>query len=221
MDVIQLGRLNDRIGANRFAFPSIAVTAENDVLIGFSRFGSAIYASAAYVYRNHSDPLNTLRTTFTYKAGANSYFKIYGGPTNRWGDFSATCIDYWDNTFWTLQEFATATANTWGTWWANVGVPAATIASTKLSVTNASKVFIITPNPARDVATLRWQSTATGNALLSVVNARGSSIYKQKIQVIKGYNEHGIVLRGLSSGTYMVILTANNITERTKLVIEK
>lgn len=222
LKVTQLGRLDDATGANRFAFPSIAVTASNDVLIGCSRFGSAIFASAAYAYRNHADALNTLRSFFTYKAGGNSYFKTFGGSRNRWGDYSATCIDYTDGTFWTLQEYAMPTANMWGTWWANVGAATFAFANTNTNAAvNAPGTFHISPNPARATATLRWQSSTSGAAMLSISDAQGNTVYRQKMQLISGVNQQRIPIQNLSSGTYFVTLSVNGNIQRTKLVVEK
>jgi hypothetical protein len=226
--VLQFGRLDDATGQNRFAFSSIAVTTANDVLIGCSLFGSTIYASAAYAYRNSADAPNILRTFFKFKAGGNSYYKTYGGSRNRWGDYSATCIDYSDGTFWTLQEYATATANTWGTWWANVGtatlVASANANTSSVAVNNwANKKLIlnISPNPAKEMMTLKWQSIKTGNALITVVNTQGNTMYAQKIQVIAGSNQQNILLQNLGNGTYIVMLKMDNDIQRAKLIVEK
>jgi hypothetical protein len=222
--VVQFGRLDDATGTFNFAYPSIAVTASNNVLIGCSLFGSTIFASTAYAYRNGSDAVNTLRTFFKYKAGGNTYYKTLGGSRNRWGDFSATCIDYSDGSFWTLQEYATTTANTWGTWWANVG-GATTFA---FAATNSSDAInspgaglFISPDPAKVMATLRWQSSASGTALLFIINAQGDLVLTRKVPVIVGHNQQGIPIQKLSSGTYFVTLSLNNEIKRTKLVVEK
>jgi hypothetical protein len=222
--VQQLGRLSDATGANRFAFPSIAVTASKDVLIGCSLFSSTIFASAVYAYRNHADSLNTLRSFFKYKAGGNTYYKVFGGTENRWGDYSATCIDYTDGSFWTLQEFATATANRWGTWWAQVGAPAfssAIVKNTAVENNFSNGLFTISPNPAKEITTLRWKSVKPGNAILSIINIPGATLSTQKIQVAAGNNERNIPIGNLSSGTYIILLVTDNDIRRIKLVIEK
>jgi hypothetical protein len=222
--VVQFGRLDDGTGTFDFAYPSIAVNTSNGVLIGCSLFGSSIFASTAYAYRNSSDALNTLRTFFEYKAGGNTYYKTFGGSRNRWGDFSSACIDYSDGSFWTLQEFATATANTWGTWWANIGAAAFAFGNPNASVatdlTNTKALFI-SPNPAKAMATLRWQSSIPGIALLSVINSQGDLIHTQKVPVIAGYNQQLIPVQDLTGGTYIITLSINNEIQQTKLVIEK
>ncbi|HQU13735.1 MAG TPA: hypothetical protein PKV70_05760, partial [Thermodesulfobacteriota bacterium] len=49
------------------------------------------------------------------------YYKTLTGPSNRWGDYSATVVDPTDNvTFWTVQEYAAipiSGISQWGTWW--------------------------------------------------------------------------------------------------------
>lgn len=224
--VVQLGRIDNGTGSRRFAFSSIAVGASNNVLIGFSLFGSTFYASAAYAYRSSSDSLNTMRAFYKYKAGGNVYYKTYGGSRNRWGDFSATCIDYTNGSFWTLQEFATSKANTWGTWWANVNVPTsapvmAKNASVDLKVTMPSVSFNISPNPARELAVLRWQSTTQGTAMLSIINIQGTVVYSRQIPVTLGSNQLNIPLQQLNGGLYTVVLNNGKEISSTKLLIEK
>lgn len=130
--VLQRGRIDDGDGIaplEFYAFPSIAVNANNDVLIGYSKFSEDIFASAAYSFRSAIDPANTLRDPVVYKSGLAAYDKDCGGPVNRWGDFSNAVVDpVNDADLWTIQEYAeiTGTGGTcpegdrWGTWWAHV-----------------------------------------------------------------------------------------------------
>ena len=116
----QRGRVDDSNGNLFYAFPSIAVNGSNDVLIGYSRFSSTQYAGAAYSYRAGSDSANILRDDALLKTGSGSYYDPYDGR-NRWGDYSATCVDPTnDSDLWTIQEYAAAT-DTWGTWWGRIG----------------------------------------------------------------------------------------------------
>ena len=49
--------------------------------------------------------------------------KLGAGNRNRWGDYSATAVDpVNDLDFWTLQEFASAIPDDWGTWWGRIVV---------------------------------------------------------------------------------------------------
>jgi uncharacterized protein YjdB len=127
---LQVGRVEDASGANFYAFPSIAVNANDDALIGFSAFSATTYPSAAYALRLHTDATDSIRTPFRYRTGKNTYFKNFGLSRDRWGDYSGTCVDPSNMTdFWTVQEASAATVNTWDTWWAKVTVAGCSVAS--------------------------------------------------------------------------------------------
>jgi len=134
---VQQGRIGD---AGRFYyFPSIAVNAAEDVGIGFSGSSPTEYAGAFYTARSGSDPPGTMQSVATLKAGLASYYKTYGLGTNRWGDFSATCVDPTDDmTFWTLQEYAAAPDNTWATWWGSFSLPPSSPPSTPVNLSAAA-----------------------------------------------------------------------------------
>lgn len=119
--ILEHGRIEDPTNNFSFAFPSIAVNANEDVFIGHNVFSKNQYASAGYSFKAYYDAPNTMRTYYQYKDGEASYYKTYGGDRNRWGDYSAACVDPEnDIDFWALQEFAMIPqgGDTWGTWWA-------------------------------------------------------------------------------------------------------
>ncbi len=119
--VLEHGRVEDTTGVFSFAFASIAVNANEDVFIGHNVFSATQYASAGYSFKAHYDEPNSIRTYYQYKDGEAPYYKTYGGDRNRWGDYSAACVDPTnDIDFWALQEFAMIPqgSDTWGTWWA-------------------------------------------------------------------------------------------------------
>lgn len=130
--VMQFGRVEDPLGRQFFAYPSLAVNHCNDVLIGYSGFSSNQYASAFYSFRLGSDPANTLQDPRLFKAGEAPYARagtnFFSG--NSWGNYSATVVDPAnDLDMWTLQEYAAspvAGADRWGTWWARVEVTGVT-----------------------------------------------------------------------------------------------
>jgi PASTA domain len=144
--VRQVGRVDDASGGLFYAFPSIAVNATNDVLIGYSRFGAGQFASANYAYRTCGDPLGTMRDDTVLKAGEGPYWKTFSGTRNRWGDYSHTVVDPSDNsTMWTIQEYAAtpvgfpaANSGRWGTWWGRVPAPSGRPAPTNPAVSSAS-----------------------------------------------------------------------------------
>ena len=122
--VQQFGRIEDASGSRFFAFPSIAVSIINNVLIGYSFFSPTIFASSGFSYRAANDFPNTMRATSVLRSGRDIYTKDFGSGRVRWGDYSSTVIDPNGQDFWTLQESAgtrTATGTTrWVTWWGRV-----------------------------------------------------------------------------------------------------
>ena len=85
----QLGRVDDPVGSTFFAFPTLAVNAADDALIGLARYTAGDFASGAYVYRNHADAPGQMQQPLLYAPGQNSYFKTFGGNRNRWGTTAA------------------------------------------------------------------------------------------------------------------------------------
>jgi len=126
----QFGRVQDTSNTVFYAYPSIAVNSQNDVMLGFTRFSGSSYPSAAYAARNALDAPGTMRDPVVLKAGETSYYKVFGGTRNRWGDYSATVVDpVNDVDFWTIQEYADSPQfsppdyGRWGTWWGLVNPP--------------------------------------------------------------------------------------------------
>jgi hypothetical protein len=127
-DVRQFGRVDDSTGTVFYAYPSIAVNANDDAVLGYSSFSANQYAGANYSVRLAGDPLNTMRSDTVLKAGEASYYKTFGGPDNRWGDYSNTVVDPSnDMDIWTIQEYASSPNfgngdNRWGTWWGRINL---------------------------------------------------------------------------------------------------
>ena len=119
LQVLQLGTLEDPTGLNHYGYPSIAVNADGDALIGYSRSSTAQFVSANYAARDASDPPGTLRDDRLYEAGDAPY------DNGRWGDYSNTVVDPVDDaTFWTIQQAAAAPGNSnYELWWAKVPAP--------------------------------------------------------------------------------------------------
>jgi hypothetical protein len=125
----------DGNGGRWYAYPSLSVNKNGDILLGFSEFESDDYAEAGYAFRLATDPAGTMRDPVVYKEGEDYYEKTFSGTRNRWGDYSHTVVDPAnDRDLWTVQEYAQARVGTtgtgvndsrWGTWWAKVTAPAA------------------------------------------------------------------------------------------------
>jgi hypothetical protein len=130
---VQGGRVDDKLAlpwnkGHMYAFPSLAVNARNDMLLGFSEFQATDFVDAGYAFRAAADAPGTLRAQVTLKDGEGPYVKTEGGARNRWGDYSATTVDPVDDlSLWTIQEYArlpvgrSDDGGRWGTWWGRVG----------------------------------------------------------------------------------------------------
>lgn len=104
-----------------YSYPSIAVNANGQAVIGFSRSGGAGTGSAGDISSFAAASTSTggslnFGSPFLLKAGESTGYHLFGGSGERWGDFSATSADPTDPTsFWTTQEYAGPGANSWKT----------------------------------------------------------------------------------------------------------
>ncbi len=121
-------------GGKHYAFASLSVNKNGDMMFGFSEFESDDYVDSAYTFRSAGDLAGTMQTPVIYKEGEDYYQKTFSGTRNRWGDYSHTVVDpVNDRDMWTLQEYAMLRVGTtgqgtndsrWGTWWAKITGPA-------------------------------------------------------------------------------------------------
>ncbi len=107
-----------------YAYPSLAVNASGDTLIGMAAFADSIFASGAFAFRPAG---GTFGAPVIYAPGQSSYRLTFGGSRNRWGDYSSTHVDPADtNNFWTIQEYAGPQQDEWRTRWAHIVVSSGT-----------------------------------------------------------------------------------------------
>jgi hypothetical protein len=117
--IVEWGRLINENGAVWRAYPSIAVNAAGDVLIGYARFSEFRYAHGAYAFR----PAGGEFSERVLKWGESTFDlrSLDRNGSNRWGDYSAAWVDPLnDADLWTIQEYAAAATDTWSTWWGEV-----------------------------------------------------------------------------------------------------
>jgi len=151
-NVLQRGLVDDPTANRFYAFPSIAVNKNNDVMVGYSRFRAFSYASAGYSFRAASDPPSTVRADVVFKAGEAPYYKSSATDNkNRWGDYSNTVVDpVNDLDMWTIQEYAASPSggvSQWGTWWARIVPETLTAAEYFIQPLGTSLTPIPTPAP--------------------------------------------------------------------------
>lgn len=106
-------------------FASLAVNMNHDVKFGFSASAPSIYAGAYMTSRAQTDPPGTVQASATVQAGIDYYLRTFGGPRNRWGDYSGASVDPAnDLDFWIFNQYAEVRGSglppedgRWGTAW--------------------------------------------------------------------------------------------------------
>ncbi len=84
-------------------FPSIDVTDDGVIGVGFSASAATIFPGA-YFLTIEAD--GTQGSPRVLREGVDFYIRKFGGATNRWGDYSGTVIDPADDCFWFYNEYA-------------------------------------------------------------------------------------------------------------------
>ena len=148
-DIRQYGRIDDGAQGIFYAYPSIAVNAYDDAVVGFSSFSSSQYPSSSYAYRFSNSPEGTMSVPVTFANGI-SYFESTKDTNerNRWGDYSSTFSDPDLFSFWTIQEYSRNnyknTVSQWGTEIEHVVLPVP-----ELYIKDRAKDSGAEPNPSQ------------------------------------------------------------------------
>ncbi|MDH3933201.1 MAG: hypothetical protein OET16_13365, partial [Chromatiales bacterium] len=110
--------------------PAIGVNRLNEMVVGFSASAPTIYAGAFAAGRGIADGAGMIGPTQTVKAGEDYYLRTFGGPRNRWGDYSGIALDPSNEKFfWVFNMYAAPRAEEpsssgedgrWGTAWGRV-----------------------------------------------------------------------------------------------------
>ncbi|MEI7985187.1 MAG: hypothetical protein WCI55_06125 [Armatimonadota bacterium] len=131
---------------NFCSIPSTAMNGQGHQFIGFSMGRTLNPAGVGGAYRNAGDPNVSAPTLI--QAGGPSY-AVQAAGTQRWGDYSVTCVDPRDMmSMWSFQEFINTT-NSWQVRGIKVLAPAPTVTT-------------LTPNNANQGDTLNVVVTGTG-----------------------------------------------------------
>ncbi len=127
----QSGRIFDNAASDPrfYYYPSLAVTGQGHMRIGFSGSKSTEFVGAYSSGRLASDTVGTTTAPVLIKAGEASYTRLDSSGRNRWGDYSYTSVDPNDDmTVWTIQEYAESNGtNVWGTWISSIAAPTPTL----------------------------------------------------------------------------------------------
>jgi len=123
-----------------YFMPSIAVNANDDVLIGFTASSPSMYAACWYTGRSAGDPPGETADEVEYKNGNAAYNQGNSGGVYRWGDYSMTSVDPLDDIgLWTIQEFS----STGGLWATNIAefAPGASVCGVATNYCTAGTSF--------------------------------------------------------------------------------
>ncbi len=78
----------------------------------------------------------------------------------------------------------------------------------------------VSPNPANRMATLRFTSSSTETALITLFDARGRYIDKQVKQLSQGPQECRFETASLATGSYYILLQIGSSIETVKLIVQ-
>lgn len=219
LTVNQQGRVEDKNNVKMYAYPSLAVNANNDILLGYNTFSATTYPSASYSYRNGADAAGKLRKGKTYKKGRASYFEGgSSGITYYWGSYTSASLDPTDGSFWTVQEYAEKPANKWGTWWAHVD-DVAFAAMPEVDGQKTVSVVNIAPNPAKGNTTISWNEDKVSAAKIQISNAQGIVLITKELNTQKGANSVSINIGTLVSGFYSVTIYNGTDVKKAQLMV--
>jgi len=128
----QAGTLFTQTGTNtederNYWMPSLAVSGQGHVLVGYNTAGTNEYINAALAVRWATDPLGVLQAPQLFTSSPAPYNPSSNSGNQqgrrRWGDYSFTSVDPCDDmTMWTIQQFGDA-ANSYGLRVAKIAAP--------------------------------------------------------------------------------------------------
>ena len=115
--LVQSGTVFDSTATNPKSYwiPSMMVSGQGHVAMGFSTAGAANYINAGTCGRLATDTVGTMQSPITEYTASTTAYNPPGdtgspGGLRRWGDFSYTCLDPSDDmTMWTIQEYCSST----------------------------------------------------------------------------------------------------------------
>ncbi len=116
MTLVQDGTVED--GIRHYYYGSIAVNRNNDIMIGCSGSNAGQFIGAYFTGRAATELQLDLGPPTEFRSGESTIQNLDQFGRNRWGDYSATVVDPFDDlTFWTFQAYA----DQFGLWGVQVG----------------------------------------------------------------------------------------------------
>jgi len=159
-----------------FFFPSIAANAAGTVVIGYNASSAVSYVSGYAIAGQTVNAVTTFGNPLLLQSGVISYHGddedpsgMFGSPTSRWGDYSATSVDPSDpNRFWTIQMWA-ADSDVW---------------STQITELVTTPQLLLAIKPTGTNVTLSWPVGFPNAHLQSATNLAASVVWSNVTQTV-------------------------------------
>ena len=84
-------------------------------------------------------------------------------------------------------------------------------------VISGMKVY---PNPASESVNVSFSSEENANAVISVMNLMGQTVYTENVNIHEGYNMVTLSTNNFRSGVYMVNIKTDKGTSTQKLIVK-
>jgi len=221
-------------------FPSVAVNKDGNAKFGFSASAATIFAGAYATGHHKDDPPGTVQASETVKAGLDPYVRTFGGPRNRWGDYSGISVDPKDDKkFWVFNEFAdlrgTPTGpgedGRWGTAWAQCeikksksGDPLYTRPITADEVVASVEKFSLAnyPNPFNPTTTVTFKIPEASQVHMAVYDVLGRQVRLLVDGTLpEGNHTANFEAGDLPTGVYLLrMVTPHGIFTRTMQLVK-
>ena len=179
-------------------YPSIAVSDNGNIAIGFAASGASIYPGAYYCGRSTTDPAGTMQTSRVLREGLDYYYRAFGGSRNRWGDYSSISLDPGgNNTFWVFNEYASTRGSIldqypdedgrWATAFGNFTVDTKPNSPTNLTITDSVEVITMIWSDLDSTGKYRIYRSNDGNSFSLIDSTQNFSYTDSTVTVGQQY----------------------------------
>lgn len=183
---------------------SISINSLGSIAMGYNVSGSTLFPGIRLTARRKNDAAGTMTAAETIvQAGIKPKT-----ASNRYGDYNGMLADPTDGSFWFTSNYNPTNALKTNIVHFKVKnsqpiSPIITTAEYNKTVDNAV-LFQVTPNPAKDKITLKWNATIAGNMPVQIMDLQGRVFLEKLLPTTIGSNTQTILLGQIKSGTYFI-----------------
>jgi hypothetical protein len=224
------------IGPGTFTFyPSVSVNSYDEAIIGFAASGPSIYPGAYFTGIDSNTTVGNVLPSQIFKEGLDYYYRPRGGTRNRWGDYTASCVDPTnDQDFYLYNEYALTRGSIFsnypsqdGRWGTAFGyVPASYFEQiTEINdrvIVGKFNLFQNYPNPFNPSTKISFSVPSEEFVSLKVFNSLGEKV-ADLVNETKPSGSYSVSFdaSSFSSGVYFYRITAGKFVETKKMVLLK